>query len=216
MARVPYGLPPSKSSPIRLPGGKRRRIKARSQARGGAAEGVFAMLRAQRERRLTPPPACRHVSSFSRRVRAPSPRVWGEGRGEGASPLGSESRRRPLTRIAAQSDLSPRSGERCKQNRSRGACAPEFCQATLTKATPQKRSGAPRGARVVGHATRANVTTRSRFGRGARHKRSACANRLLRARGASRRSTAVRAHGCRPPPAGTALAPSTGVAGWRP
>ena len=43
------------------------------------------------------------------------PRVRGEGRDEGASPPGSESRQRPLTRIAAlrlQSDLSPRSGER--------------------------------------------------------------------------------------------------------
>ena len=46
--------------------------------------------------------------------------------------------------------------------------------------------------------------------------RSACANRLLRARGASRRSTAVRANGCRPPPAGTAPAPPTGVTGRRP
>ena len=46
--------------------------------------------------------------------------------------------------------------------------------------------------------------------------RSACANRLLRARGASRRSTAVRANGCRPPPAGTALAPPAGVTGRRP
>jgi hypothetical protein len=45
--------------------------------------------------------------------------------------------------------------------------------------------------------------------------RSACANRLLRARGASRRSTAVRANGCRPPPAGTALAPPAGVSGRR-
>ena len=48
------------------------------------------------------------------------------------------------------------------------------------------------------------VTTRSRFGRGARHRRSACANRLLRARGASRRSTA--APRLPTAPAGTALA----------
>jgi hypothetical protein len=47
--------------------------------------------------------------------RTPSPGMRGEGRGEGAYPLGSESRRGPLTRIAAlrlQSDLSPRDGER--------------------------------------------------------------------------------------------------------
>ena len=53
----------------------------------------------------------------------------------------------------------------------------------------------------MGHATRTDVATRSRFGRGARHRRSACANRLLRARCASRRSTtiAVLRRGCRPP-----------------
>jgi hypothetical protein len=33
-----------------------------------------------------------------------------------------------------------------------------------------ERNGAPGGARVVGHATRTSVTTRSRFGRGARHR----------------------------------------------
>jgi hypothetical protein len=58
---------------------------------------------------------------------APSPRVRGEGWGEGASPLGSESRRGPLTRIAAlrlQSDLSPHAGrgqsQSNKSGRSRG------------------------------------------------------------------------------------------------
>jgi hypothetical protein len=46
---------------------------------------------------------------------SPSPRLRGEGWGEGASPLGSESRTGPLTRIAAlrlQSDLSPQAGRR--------------------------------------------------------------------------------------------------------
>ena len=42
----------------------------------------------------------------------PSPRVRGEGRGEGASPPRSESRQRPLTRRASRDDLSPRGGEK--------------------------------------------------------------------------------------------------------
>jgi hypothetical protein len=42
-----------------------------------------------------------------RRGRAPSPRVRGEGWGEGAFPLGSDSRIDPFTPIALQSDLSP-------------------------------------------------------------------------------------------------------------
>jgi XRE family transcriptional regulator, aerobic/anaerobic benzoate catabolism transcriptional regulator len=41
---------------------------------------------------------------------SPSPRLRGEGRGEGASPRGSESRRGPLTRRASRDDLSPRAG----------------------------------------------------------------------------------------------------------
>jgi len=45
-------------------------------------------------------------------VATPSPRVRGEGRDEGASPLGSESRQRPLTRRASRDDLSPHGGER--------------------------------------------------------------------------------------------------------
>jgi len=45
-----------------------------------------------------------------RAILSPSPRVRGEGRDEGASPLGSESRRGPLTRIATQFDLSPYTG----------------------------------------------------------------------------------------------------------
>jgi alpha-1,2-mannosyltransferase len=43
-------------------------------------------------------------------VHSPSPRLRGEDRDEGVSPLGSESRIGPLTRIAAQSDLSPHAG----------------------------------------------------------------------------------------------------------
>ena len=88
---------------------------------------------------------------------------------------------------------------------SRGASASEFCQSQVhekpfaRKAT-RVPNGAPGGAGVVGHATRTDVATRPRFGRGARHRRSACANRLLRARCASRRSTtiAVLRRGCRP------------------
>src|SRR5690348_3104638 len=52
---------------------------------------------------------------------APSPRVRGEGRDEGALPPGSDLLTRPLTRIAAQSDLSPRGGERKIESRSRDA-----------------------------------------------------------------------------------------------
>jgi XRE family aerobic/anaerobic benzoate catabolism transcriptional regulator len=40
----------------------------------------------------------------------PSPRLRGEGWDEGASPPGSESRQRPLTRRASRDDLSPRAG----------------------------------------------------------------------------------------------------------
>jgi excinuclease ABC subunit B len=41
---------------------------------------------------------------------SPSPRLRGEGRGEGASPTRSDSRRGPLTRRASRDDLSPRTG----------------------------------------------------------------------------------------------------------
>jgi excinuclease ABC subunit B len=41
---------------------------------------------------------------------SPSPRLRGEGRGEGASPRGSESRVGPLTRRASRDDLSPHAG----------------------------------------------------------------------------------------------------------
>ncbi len=41
---------------------------------------------------------------------SPSPRLRGEGRGEGASPPGTESQRGPLTRRAARGDLSPHAG----------------------------------------------------------------------------------------------------------
>ena len=80
---------------------------------------------------------------------------------------------------------------------------PSFAKAKVTKSQAHEKpraSGAPGGAGVVGHATRTDVATRPRFGRGARHRRSACANRLLRARCASRRSTtiAVPRRGCRP------------------
>src|SRR5580704_13165550 len=105
---------------------------------------------------------------------------------------------------------------------SRGACAPEFCQShghekPFARKATRVPSGAPGGARVVGHATRTDVATRPRFGRGARHRRSACANRLLRARCASRRSTTVLRRGCRPPPPESRLSLlPTGITGWRP
>jgi len=43
-------------------------------------------------------------------IASPSPRVRGEGRDEGASRLGSDSRQRPLTRRATRVDLSPHAG----------------------------------------------------------------------------------------------------------
>ena len=46
---------------------------------------------------------------------------------------------------------------------------PSFAKA-YGKPFPVERNAAPGGARVVGHATRTSVTTRSRFGRGARHR----------------------------------------------
>jgi len=49
---------------------------------------------------------------LGRDVVTPSPRARGEGWGEGASALGSESRQRPLTRRASRNDLSPPSGKR--------------------------------------------------------------------------------------------------------
>ena len=64
-----------------------------------------------------------------------------------------------------------------------------------TKHGKTERREAPK----CGRATRTDVATRSRFGRGARHRTSPCGNRLLRARCASRRSTAIRRPGCRPP-----------------
>ena len=53
------------------------------------------------------------------------------------------------------------------ENRSRDAIRARVLQ---TRTLPARRNGAPGGARVVNRATRANVTTRSRFGRGARHR----------------------------------------------
>ncbi len=48
---------------------------------------------------------------------------------------------------------------------------PSFAKAKFTKSLAEKtRSGAPGGAGVVGHATRTDVATRPRFGRGARHR----------------------------------------------
>src|ERR1700722_3662697 len=63
--------------------------------------------------------------------------------------------------------------------------APEFCSKNESHccSPPNKKGGgAPEGANQMGRATRTDVTTCPRFGRGARHGRSACANRPLRAR----------------------------------
>src|ERR1700730_4195398 len=60
---------------------------------------------------------------------------------------------------------------------SRGAFClrPSFAEAKFTKSRSHEKpraflSGAPGGAGVVGHATRTDVATRPRFGRGARHR----------------------------------------------
>jgi hypothetical protein len=86
-------------------------------------------------------PEVRAVRSFSpraeRRHRRPSAAVIKQERDaehrydEGALPLGSDLRRRPLTRIAAQSDLSPRSGERKAQHNTKRYVA-------LTRARPAR------------------------------------------------------------------------------
>src|ERR1700676_1355349 len=52
----------------------------------------------------------------------------------------------------------------------RFVCVRVLPKATLTKSLLKKRSGAPGGAGVVGHATRTDVATHPRFGRGARHR----------------------------------------------
>src|ERR1700683_2766670 len=148
---------------------------------------------------------------------APSPQR-GEGRGEGVRKLEKELHRPRSSLFAPRADACI-----CRTCSpilaARFVCVRVLPKATLTKSLLKKRSGAPGGAGVVGHATRTDVATRPRFGRGARHRRSACANRLLRARCASRRSTtiAVLRRGCRPPPPESRLSLlPTGIAGWRP
>ena len=78
-------------------------------------------------------------------------------------------------------------GGRCTSDRILAApFAPEFCSKNKSHccfASKQiKGGGAPEGANEIGRTTRTDVTTCPRFGRGARHGRSACANRPLRAR----------------------------------
>ena len=69
---------------------------------------------------------------------------------------------------------------------SRRPSRPSF--AARTKATAVslpskiKGGGAPEGANRIGRTTRTDVATCPRYGRGARHGRSACTNRPLRAR----------------------------------
>jgi hypothetical protein len=132
----------------------------------------------------------------------PSPRVRGEGGVRG--PLrwarncgtvcraalhlqSSESRRGPLTLGRYAPSTSPRTRGEVKRAIafSRRASRPSF--AARTKATdvspPNKKGGgAPEGANRMSRTTRTDVATCPRFGRGARHGRSACANRPLRAR----------------------------------
>jgi hypothetical protein len=87
----------------------------------------------------------------------PSPR-WGEGT--------KPARRAPLFGLEA---------DRVSNFTLATPVRPSFAKAKFTKShSHEKRraflSGAPGGAGVVGHATRTDVTTRPRFGRGARHR----------------------------------------------
>ena len=95
---------------------------------------------------------------------------------------------------------------------SRGAFASEFCQSiSRTPRTLREWSAGRR--QSLGATPRGRMLPLARASGVARAtERSACANRLLRARGASRRSTAALAGaaGRRPPPLRTALAPSVG------
>ncbi len=69
----------------------------------------------------------------------PSPRVRGEGRGEGASPLGSESRRRPLTRRAgARRPLPAQRGEVKSKSVLATRLRPSFATKGTTLLPPNK------------------------------------------------------------------------------
>ena len=75
---------------------------------------------------------------------------------------------------------------RCKRSRSRGALRARVLQQErkplMFRLQIKKGGGAPEGANRMGRTTRTDVATCPRFGRGARHGRSACTNRPLRAR----------------------------------
>ena len=147
---------------------------------------------------------------------APSPQR-GEGRGEGVRKLEKELHRPRSSLFAPRADACI-----CRTCSpilaARFVCVRVLPKATLTKsllkrgverreapgswATPRGRMLPPAHASGVARAT----------------EQSACANRLLRARCASRRSTtiAVLRHGCRPPCASSAPAPSAGIVNRRP
>ena len=166
----------------------------------------------------------RRQEKLSRCARAPSSRVRGEGWGEGASPPGAEFRRclqrcrmvrcaqnRGEAPSPSLRSTSPRArGEVAKPSRSRGASErPRFAEATLKNSPPPCGGAAPGGAKVVA-APRGRMLPLARASGAARATgQSACANRLLRARCASRRSTAASSPG-RPARLGleTALAPA--------
>src|SRR5271163_4668195 len=85
------------------------------------------------------------------RARSPSPRVRGEGRDEGASPLGvelrrSEPRRGPLTLARYARSTSPRATGRGEKaiSFSRGVFASEFCHVTVRKPSHEGRRSAER------------------------------------------------------------------------
>ena len=77
-------------------------------------------------------------------------------------------------------------GGRYERYRSRGALRTRVLQQErkplMFRLQIKKGGGAPEGANRMGRTTRADVATCPRFGRGARHGRSAYANRPLRAR----------------------------------
>ena len=101
---------------------------------------------------MPPPPRCRAVplprcargrinKIASRRVRPPSPRARGEGRDEGALPLGSERRRRSLSRSLRSRPL-PHAGEVKESSRARTnkivLAALSCARALPTTTTPKK------------------------------------------------------------------------------
>ena len=206
---------------------RRHAAGADAVLRGGASATATCAIRPTISARRAPSPTSFASSSglSEAPLAPPSPRVRGEGWGEGASPPGAELRcaNRRMVRCAQNCGEAPSPsrhappphparGERCKRSRSRGASErPRFAYAKLKEPPNISGGAAPGGAKVVA-APRGRVLPLARASGAARATgQSACENRLLRARCASRRSTAVSSPR-RPARLGlkTALAPMAG------